>query len=133
MPLLNKRAVPKPLAVRKEKKKSVPKSKAVMVNVDKSAFVRQRGPLCECGECQERGEDAHHCLIGRMKDHPELDVPENLVLVNHFEHVHLRKFNTLEWRKKFFAIQCTRFGGQHIKEWLENLPLELRYRIDFIN
>jgi hypothetical protein len=128
------RPYPKSVPKKKEPKQPFKKTKAVMQNFDKAAFVRQRGPLCECGECGERGEDAHHALINRMKDHPELDVPENLMLVNHFEHTALRKFSNLEWRVRFWLKQCERFGRPHMIAWVKSLPLKVKMtRLDFLS
>jgi hypothetical protein len=124
---------PKPVAQRKEPKKPAPKTKAVMAQFNKAAFVAERGRICECGECGETESlDAHHCLIGRMKGHPELDVPENLVLVSHFEHVSLRKFNNLEWRKKFYLKNLERYGEKRMMDWIESLPVKMAHRIDFL-
>ena len=61
---------------------------------DKRELFEERGQRCECG-CGKLAQDAHHALIGRRKRFPELDCPENILLVNHDEHL-LRKFDTLE-------------------------------------
>jgi hypothetical protein len=85
---------------------------------------------CACG-CGQTGHDLHHCLIGRRKGFPELNAPENLILVNHLEHIS-RKFDNLEWRRKFWKIQCDRYGEQHMKQWVASLPDKLRHRLDFM-
>ena len=88
--------------------------------------------LCACG-CGQMGHDVHHALIGRQKKFPELDAPENLVLVNHYEHI-ARKFDNQDWRRKFYQKQCNRFGVDHMQAWIDNLPAKLdRDRIDFID
>lgn len=86
--------------------------------------------LCDCG-CGQQGEDWHHALIHRMKRYPCLNDPRNLVCVNHWEHIS-RKFDTLEWRKKFWKLQCKRYGKQRMQEWLDSLPEKLNSRKDFI-
>ena len=103
----------------------------VMVAIDKQAIVARRGWYCECG-CGKPGHDLHHAIIPRQKRFPMLNAEENLVLVNHMEHID-GKFDTLEWRKKFWLKQCRRYGVKHMAQWLASLPDKLRYRIDFID
>lgn len=129
-PILSK---PKPVAKPKAKKKGIARSKTTMENFMRTAFIAERGKICECGECGEPAEDVHHALIGRMKDHPELDTWENLVYVSHFEHVSLHKFNTLEWRRKFYRMNLERYGEARMKAWIESLPMKLANRLDFVN
>ena len=97
---------------------------------DKRELFDERGFRCECG-CGNFARDAHHALIGRRKRFPELDCPENIVLVNHDEHL-LRKFDNQEWRKKFWLIQVDRYGLERMTAWVNSLPDKLKYRIDFI-
>ena len=92
---------------------------------------KRRIYLCECG-CQQIADDRHHCLIPNLKNFPMLDVEENIVLVNHWEHTDKRKFDCLEWRQRFWDIQCRRYGKEHMQEWLDGLPDKLRYRKDFV-
>ena len=67
-----------------------------------------------------------------MKRFPELDAPENLLLVNHDEHI-LRKFDNQAWRKYFWQVQIDRYGYEHMMEWLNNLPAKIdRSRFDFV-
>ena len=47
---------------------------------DKATLFSERGYRCECG-CGKLAQDAHHALIGRRKRFPELDCPENILLV----------------------------------------------------
>ena len=103
----------------------------VMMNIDKERIGGDMGWMCACG-CGQRGHDLHHALFSRLKRFPYLDADENLVLVNHDEHI-ARKFDNVEWRKKFWALQCKRFGLEHMEEWIESLPKKLdRSRIDFV-
>ena len=97
---------------------------------DKSELFDLRGNRCECG-CGKLAHDAHHCFIGRKKRFPQLDCPENIVLVNHDEHI-LRRFDNLEWRKYFWQRQIDRYGYDHMMEWLNSLPSKLDNRKDFI-
>ena len=97
---------------------------------DKRELFEERGQRCECG-CGKLAQDAHHALIGRRKRFPELDCPENILLVNHDEHL-LRKFDTLEWRRYFWQVQVDRFGYDHMKQWASSLPAKIRPRMDFI-
>ena len=97
---------------------------------DKATLFSERGYRCECG-CGKLAQDAHHALIGRRKRFPELDCPENILLVNHDEHL-LRKFDTLEWRRYFWQVQVDRYGHDHMTEWAMSLPHKLRHRMDFM-
>ena len=97
---------------------------------DKRELFEERGQRCECG-CGKLAQDAHHALIGRRKRFPELDCPENILLVNHDEHL-LRKFDTLEWRRYFWQVQVDRYGRDHMTEWAMSLPHKLRHRLDFM-
>jgi len=93
---------------------------------DKERLFRERGRFCECG-CGQEAHDAHHALIHRMKRYPELDCEENIILVNHFEHI-ARKFDTLEWRRRFYQIQRKRYD---MDKWIAGLPDKLKHRLDF--
>lgn len=102
---------------------------------DKERFRQERGYYCECG-CGQEGHDAHHALIHNIKEkgktkYEELNDERNLILVNHFEHIN-RKFDTLEWRRYFWKKQIERYGPTVMMEWLDSLPIKLRYRLDFI-
>ncbi len=101
----------------------------------KSAILARRGSLCECG-CGKPGEDLHHCFIHHIRrkgktKYQELNDPRNLILVNHHEHIN-RKFDTREWRKRFWRIQCDRYGEASMLEWLNSLPVKLQYRKDWL-
>ena len=92
--------------------------------------------LCMCG-CGGLGHDLHHAFIHNIKHkgkskYPELNDQRNLVWVNHWEHIN-RKFDTFEWRNKFWHIQCKRYGEKHMQEWLDSLPAKLDNRKDFTN
>lgn len=112
---------PKP-APKPKKRKKPPINKAKIL-------AEYRSFLCECG-CGRKGEDLHHCLIHAMKYHPELDVPENLVLITHQENVD-RKYDNLAGRKKFWQYQCRKYGTERMLKWLATIPPKLRSRIDF--
>lgn len=90
----------------------------------------ERGQRCECG-CGEIGSDLHHVFIGRRKRFPELDCEENLVIVNHMQHL-ARKFDNKQWREYFWQVQVDRFGYDHMMEWVSSLPAKIRPRMDFI-
>jgi hypothetical protein len=127
-------AAPKPVPVKKVKKGLKPKPSAPeSTYFDRAAFVRERGNICECGECQERAEDAHHCMIPRNKKYPELDAKENRAHVNHFEHTALKKFDNITWRRFFFLKNCTLYGRAHMIAWIKSLPLKIKNtRLDFL-
>jgi len=60
-----------------------------------------------------------------------LNDPRNLVLANHLEHIS-RKFDTTEWRLKFWEIQCKRYGEEAMMEWVYSLPAKIKPRMDFL-
>lgn len=97
----------------------------------KQQIIDERGPLCESGS-GKIGHDLHHCLIPRQKRYREyLDVPENLMLVNHFDHIS-GQFDTYEWRCKFWRMQRKRYGEARMMAWVNSLPSKLKNRIDFV-
>ena len=100
------------------------------MSFDKRELFDERGWRCECG-CGKRAHDAHHCLIGRNINYPELDCPENIALVNHDENV-LKKHDNLKWRRFFWKVQCDRYGEAHMLAWVDSLPAKLSNRLDFI-
>lgn len=90
----------------------------------KQKIIDERGPLCESGS-GKIGHDLHHCLFRRQKRFAaHLDVPENLMLVNHYDHID-GKFDTFGWRVKFWEIQCRRYGLEHMEAWILSLPPKL--------
>lgn len=93
----------------------------------------KRGYLCECG-CGLPSSDRHHCLIPHLKRGGEiLNDERNLVLVNHHEHVDLKKFDNLEWRRRFWKLQCRRYGEAAMLEWVNALPEKMKKtRLDFL-
>jgi hypothetical protein len=84
--------------------------------------------LCACG-CGLPAHDMHHAFIHRMKGYPELDVEENLVFVNHAQHIS-RAFDNQEWRIKFWKYQCDKYGEAHMYTWLASLSSKLQIRKD---
>src|SRR5688572_4957770 len=97
---------------------------------DKNDLFETRGYRCECG-CGKVAHDAHHSLIHRMKRYPELDCEENINLVNHDEHI-FRKFDNKEWRKYFWQVQVDRYGYDHMINWVNNLPIKIRPRMNWV-
>jgi len=94
--------------------------------VDKEQLIRKRGFLCEC--CKKaRATELHHCLIRRMKGHPELDVEENLTCVCTACHQG-GGVNGYLFRQRFWLIQCQRYSELHMLEWLHGLPLRVKPR-----
>jgi hypothetical protein len=99
--------------------------------IDKAAILAKRGSMiCDCG-CGKQGHDLHHAFIGRKKGFIELDDERNLVLVNHDEHI-AGKFDTLEWRKKFWTRQLKRYGLVRMNAWICELPTRMENRIDWL-
>lgn len=98
---------------------------------DKSELFAERGQFCECG-CGLYAHDAHHALIPNLKRFSEyVNDKRNIVLVNHAEHVELRKFDNTEWRTKFYKRLVLRYGQSAMDEWLNNLPSKMKHRITF--
>lgn len=101
----------------------------------KQEFIESRRYFCECG-CRQGGHDAHHVFIHNIKTkgktkYPQLNDPRNLVLVNHDEHIS-RKFDTMEWRLRFWEKQCKRYGEENMMEWVNSLPDKIKPRMDFL-
>jgi hypothetical protein len=65
-----------------------------------------------------------------MKRYPELDCPENIILVNHDEHI-LRRFDNAHWREYFWQVQVDRYGYNHMMEWVNGLPAKIKPRMKF--
>jgi hypothetical protein len=115
---------PKPKPKKRAKKQNNPP-------IDKEAILAGRkGRMCDCG-CGKPGHDLHHCFIGRRKGYPILDDERNIVLVNHDEHI-ARKFDNLEWRRKFWRVQFFRYGKEKMYDWIIALPAKFEYRIDWL-
>ena len=90
----------------------------------KQKIIDERGPFCESGS-GKRGHDLHHCLFRRNKRFAAyIDVEENYMLANHQDHLD-GKFDTLEWRRRFWEIQCKRYGEEHMRNWIMSLPAKL--------
>jgi len=105
---------------------------AGLVMFDKATLLSQRGQFCDCG-CGQFSHDAHHALVPNLKRFAEWCNDErNIILVNHAEHVELRKFDNREWRVKLWKRQCVRYGYNSMMEWINQCPAKLRHRLDFI-
>lgn len=90
--------------------------------------------MCGCGQ---PAHDWHHCFIHNIKKrgrsvYPQLNDERNLVFVNHWEHVELRKFDTRHWREYFWRLNCERYGEERMMEWLNSLPEKIKPRMDFV-
>ena len=86
----------------------------------KQKIIDERGPLYESGS-GKRGHDLHHCLFRRNKRLAAyIDVEENFMLANHQDHLD-GKFDTLEWRRRFWEIQCKRYSEEHMQNWIMSL------------
>ena len=83
-----------------------------------------RRPICEV--CWSRpATQLHHCLVHRMKGHPELTCEENLQPI--CERCHTsgeQRANSMENRIAFANIQIER--GFKIGEWYRSLPLKVK-------
>lgn len=125
---------PKSVPVKKSPPKPLRKTKAVMENFNRAAFIAERGNICECSECNEPASDVHHAIVPRIKGCPEVnDAWENLAYVNHFEHVSLHKFSGIEWARFFWEKNCARYGKPRMMAWLRSLPLKIKNtRLDFL-
>jgi len=84
----------------------------------KLELIEERGPLCEYCKINPAA-DAHHCLFGRSKRYPQLDVKYNLMLLCPGCH----KFASFEMKRVFWEIQVRRYGYKVMRNWIDNLPL----------
>ena len=95
---------------------------------------KRKTRLCEW--CHKReGVERHHCLIHDTKRfHEELTVEENLMLAWSYCHTGVCVLNGLDVRLWFWGVQCERYGVDHMLDWLDSLPVKLRYsrRFDFL-
>lgn len=98
--------------------------------INKASIIFKRSKLCDCG-CQSVGHDLHHCFIGRKKGVAILDDERNLVLVNHYQHI-ARAFDNLAWRRKFWKVQCERYGEKSMLEWVALIPEKMKSRVDWL-
>jgi hypothetical protein len=95
---------------------------------------QKRGYMCEW--CRERGgTERHHCLIhDTTRFHEELTVEENLMLACSYCHTGICVLNGFDVRVWFWGKQCERYGVDHMEDWVNGLPVKLRYsrRFDFV-
>jgi hypothetical protein len=80
-----------------------------------------RGGWCEKCGCAP-WEELHHCLVHKMKAHPELDSIYNLMAVCKDCHPYCNGFET---RQKFWKSQCVLYGKDVMREWLDGLNLKV--------
>ena len=107
---------PKPVS-KKKKAKNPPIDKAAILL--KRYGETARTSECDCG-CGQDGHDLHHCFIRRRKGYPILDDERNLVFVNADEHrPPVNKFNSVEWKRIFWFVQCGRYGTAAMQEWVD--------------
>lgn len=85
-------------------------------------ITNDRGVFCENCGCALWVE-LHHCLVHRMKNHPELDCIENLMAVCIDCHSHSNGFET---RQQFWKSQCKIYGKEHMREWWDGLSLKVK-------
>jgi hypothetical protein len=87
-------------------------------------FINERGNACEICGCEQTYNNPfqrHHCLHGRVKNHPEFDEPVNIELVCfkcHFGCI----ADSFEHRQEFAMRQINR--GYDVKLWYESLNLK---------
>ena len=96
---------------------------------DKSELLAERGQFCECG-CGLYAHDAHHALIPNLKRFSEyVNDKRNIIVVNHHEHVALRKFGNHEWRVELCKRQGFPYGVEEMYEWVNSLPPQREHRV----
>lgn len=96
----------------------------------KRRLLLERSGLCEwClhNKIRKPAHQLHHALIGRMKGKPELDVEENAMLVCSECH-YTGRVEAREVAEWFWERQCVRYGEEHMREWLDGLPLKVKPR-----
>jgi cobyric acid synthase len=90
-------------------------------------IIDRRGTHCWCG-CGAQGSDMHHALIPRDVRFPQLDAEENLVLVNHTQHIH-GLFDNAHWKRRFWSKLCREYTEEHMRKWVNSLPQKLAPRV----
>ena len=91
-------------------------------------LIKERGGICEVEGCYNNAVEAHHCLYGRKKGHPELDMDENLQLVCYACHYPTGKAKSFENKLNFWFRQCERYGHKHMVEWHSMVRLKMKER-----
>lgn len=101
---------------------------------NKSDLFSERGQYCECG-CGLYAHDVHHFAIPDLKRFKAYaDDPRNVVLVNHHEHVELKKFDNAMWRLKFWKLNVLRYGLEAMEDFRRSAPAKLdKNRFSFLN
>ena len=96
---------------------------------------RLRGALCEW--CKKRqAEQRHHALVPDLKRfHAELTVKENIMQACAYCHTGICVLDSYEVKRWFWGKQCERYGVGHMLDWVDSLPVKLRYsgRLDFVS
>jgi len=75
-----------------------------------------------CAICGRQAVDAHHCLYGRNKGIPELNVVENLLPLCRACHAELHA-EGYEGRCRAWKMKCEEFGHDYMVNWHERLPM----------
>jgi hypothetical protein len=106
-----------------------------MANPTKTALalMKERGiHKCQVEGCDNDGEEAHHCLMGKSKGICDLNLYENLQLVCRSCHKYTGKAKTWENRKKFWLWACGFYGREHMMKWLEEVPLKIKPKYELV-
>jgi uncharacterized protein YcsI (UPF0317 family) len=87
---------------------------------------------CQVKGCSNPGEEAHHCLHGRMKGVTELNQYENLQIVCRKCHHITGAAKTWENRVNYWRWACSWYGKQHMIDWWNDVPIKVKERYEEI-
>ena len=97
-----------------------------MPTITASRLMRER-KIYTCQVCHLRpAEEVHHCLYGRRKGVPELDVDYNFQLT--CQKCHRYSGLAKQWKNKlaFWEWACSYYGRDVMVKWHESLPLKVK-------
>lgn len=86
----------------------------------------KRGEMCEWCHAEPMTQ-RHHCLIHRMKGHPELDDERNIMGVGIKCHSN-GIVNSRVAREWFYMQQCERYPD--FREWWAKLPMKVKEQFE---
>ncbi len=87
-------------------------------------LIKERGSTCEVEGCYNLAMEAHHCLYGRKKGHPELDMDENFCLVCEKCHGVTGKAKSFKHKLYFWQVQCDRYTKERMLAWHDSVRLK---------
>jgi len=82
-----------------------------------------------CMSCGRAGDDWHHAVYRRMKSVPQLNEPENLLLLCKACHAEFHETG-YSGRCLAWLMKCQEFGLEHMTRWHDELPMKTKERFE---